>query len=197
MTPWDQRLARIVVGRLADAPMSANDLTALSLMVALCGAALIATAEPWLVDWGAGLFVAGRFLDHFDGEFARATGSTSRFGYYFDYVSGGASYAALFAALGIAMHGPLGVWAVALGLLAAAGALVSVGLNLGIDAAQADGSSVGYPAFGGFELEDGVYLLAPVTWLGWLPQFFVLAGVGAAVYTVWSMSQLRRARAAA
>ena len=56
-------------------------------------------------NWGAGVFVLARFLDHFDGELARLTGQSSRLGYYLDYVSGGLSYCALFAGMGIGLPG--------------------------------------------------------------------------------------------
>ena len=33
--------------------------------------------------------------------------------------------------------------------------------------------AVGYPSFGGFELEDGIYLIAPITWFGYLMPFLI------------------------
>ena len=71
-------------------------------------------------------------------------------------------------------------------------------LNLDIDTARelAEGDSVGYPGFAGFELEDGIYLIAPITWLGWLEPFFVLCGSGAAVYCLWTAWTLLRLRTA-
>ncbi len=55
---------------------------------------------------------------------------------------------------------------------------------------------VGYPGWAGFELEDGIYLLAPVTWLGWLEPFLVAAGIGATVYLLWTLGRVSRARMA-
>ena len=86
--------------------------------------------------------------------------------------------------------------AIVLGLAGAASALISMFLNLGIDQAQdlKDGDAVGYPGFAGFELEDGIYLIAPITWGGYLLEFFTAAGIGAAVYTLWSLATLLRLR---
>lgn len=53
-----------------------------------------------------------------------------------------------------------------------------------------DGKAVGYPGALGFELEDGIYLLAPITWLGWLQPFFVAAGRGAAAYSIWTLTRV-------
>jgi hypothetical protein len=56
----------------------------------------------------------------------------------------------------------------------------------------ADGQTVGYPGFAGFELEDGIYLLAPITWIGGLQPFFVAAALGACLYCLWTLWRLRR-----
>ena len=198
--PWDQRIARRAVRPLVATPVTPNQLTIATLVIALAGAGLLATGDPVLANWGAGLFVLSRFADHFDGELARQKQMSSRLGYYLDYACGGLSYGALFAALGFGFRdGMLGEWSIVLGLAGTASALVSMFTNLGIDTASdaidADaGEAGGYPAFAGFELEDGIYLLAPVTWLGWLEPFFVAAGTGAAVSCLWTCITLVRLR---
>ena len=195
--PYDQRIARLLVRPLAATPITPNHITALTLALALGGAWLLAQGDARGADWGAGMFVLARFLDHFDGELARITGKSSRFGYYFDYVTGGVSYAALFAGIGIGLaDGPLGGWALALGAAGAASAIISLFINLDIDKRMelTDGAAAGYPGFAGFELEDGIYLIAPITWLGGLTPFFVLCGIGATVYCLWSAWSLVKLR---
>ena len=197
--PYDQRLARRLVPYLARLGVTPNQVTAFSLVLALFAAMLFASGETVLAHWGAGLFVLARVLDHFDGELARLTGQYSRFGYYFDYFAGTASYTALFVAIGVGLsQGPLGLWALLLSAVAALVALVTLPVNLNLDRLKEfeEGEAVGYPTFGGFELEDGIYLLAPITWLGWLAPFFVLVGLGAAAYGIWSCWCLWRARSA-
>ena len=175
--PWDQRIARILVKPLVKSPVTPNQMTMFTLAVALAGAGLLATGDAVNADWGAGLFVLARFLDHFDGELARQKGMTSRLGYYLDYVSGALSYAALFLCMGIGfIDSPLGSWAIVLGAAGAASAVVSMFTNLGIDKQldlnEDDGhDAIGYPGFAGFELEDGIYLIAPITWAGFLMPF--------------------------
>ena len=194
-TPWDQRIARVLVRPLVRTPVTPNQVTVATLVVALGGAWLMAVGE---FDWGAGLFVLARFGDHFDGELARQKGMSSRLGYYLDYVAGAGSYGALFVCISIGlMGGPLGGWALVLGAAGTASALISMFLNLGIDKQQVgetEGDAVGYPAVAGFELEDGIYLLAPITWLGFLTPFFVAAGIGATVYCLWTLAVLLRLR---
>ena len=194
--PWVQRLARVLVRPLARTSLHPNHVTAFTALLALTGAGLIASANPVAMNWGAGLFVLSRFLDHFDGELARQSGRTSALGYLLDYLAGGISYAALFVGMAVALYqGPLGMWVVALGVLGGVSALASVWLNMAIDRTRDTGAAVGYPAFAGFELEDGIYLLAAVTWLGWLAPFFVAACLGAALYLLYTFVVLLRARA--
>jgi len=187
--PWDQQIARVAVKPLVRTAVTPNHVTLVTLLLALAGAGLLAVGEQTLANWGAGVFVLARFLDHFDGELARQKGMASRFGYYFDYVAGALSYGALFLCIGIGLrHGPLGGWALALGLAGIVSAVLSMFVNLQIDKHRdGDGDAVGYPAFAGFELEDGIYLLAPITWLGFLTPFFAAAAVGATVYCLWSL----------
>lgn len=195
--PWDQRIARVLVRPLVRSPVTPNQLTVVTMIVALAGAGLLAMDAPAAANWGAGLFVLARFLDHFDGELARQKNMKSRLGYYLDYISGAVSYAALFFGIGFGLRdGALGPWAIVLGSVGAAAAIVSMFLNLGIDKAEklTDGDATGYPGYAGFELEDGIYLIAPITWLGWLQPFFVLCGVGAGVYTLWTLASLIRLR---
>jgi len=195
--PYDQRIARVLVRPLARLGATANQVTAVSLVLALGAGGLFALGGAPAIHWAAGLFVLARFLDHCDGELARLTGTASRFGYYFDYAVGGLAHAALFAGIGWGLAaGPLGGWALALGLAGCASALLAMGLNLDLDRqlGLGEGEAVGYPGWAGFELEDGIYLLAPVTWLGWLEPFFVAAGIGATVYLLWTLGRVLRAR---
>ena len=188
LEPWDQRIARYLVRPLALTGVSPNQVTVFTLVLALAGAWMLSMGSAKMANWGAGLFVLARFMDHFDGELARQTGRTSKVGYYLDYVAGALSYAALFLAIGIGLrHTELGYWALVLGITGGASALLCMGLNLRIDKVSQSDDAVGYPAFAGFELEDGIYLIAPVTWLGFLVEFFVLAGIGAGVYLLWTV----------
>ena len=75
--PWDQRIARVLVRPLVGGPVRPNHISALTLILALAGAALLATGEATQVNWGAGLFILSRFLDHFDGELARLKGNAN------------------------------------------------------------------------------------------------------------------------
>ncbi len=198
--PWDQRVARRVAPLLARTGLHPNTVTVLSLALALGGAALMGRGTPSALGWGATIFALARFLDHFDGELARASGQTSRLGYYLDYASGAVSYGALFWGLALAHAPTLGpLWAWGLGGAGVLSSLLSMFLNLDLDRASGlgDGEAIGYPGVSGFELEDGIYLIVPIAWAGWTTPFFVAAGVGAALYCLWTGALLLRVRSRA
>jgi phosphatidylglycerophosphate synthase len=196
--PWDQRIARNLVRHLVLTPITPNQLTIFSLLIALSGTAMLAVGEKPEANWGVGLFVLARFLDHFDGELARQKVMTSKLGYYLDYLVGAFSYSALFICLGIRFYQTeLGLWSIVLGALGATSATISLFTNLGLDKhlkLEEEQDAVGYPGFAGFELEDGIYLIAPITWAGYLMPFFVAAGIGATIYCLWTIFSLLRHR---
>ncbi len=196
MEPYAQRLAGVLAVRLAKTTLHPNHVTAVSLCFALLGAGLFAAGASWAANLGAGLFVLARFLDQVDGRLAAVTDRRTTFGYYFDYVTGVLSYTALFACIGIGLAGSaLGTWAYVAGGAGAASAIVAAFLNVRLDRQSelGDNESVGYPALGGFALEDGIFLIAPITWLGWLTPFFVLAATGAVIYCLWTLTRLLNA----
>ncbi len=181
---WDQRIAAYLVRPLVDTSVTPNQVTTVSLLFSLAGAALLATGDRSAENWGAGLFMLGRFLDHFDGELARQTGKTSRFGYVYDYVAGCLSYSMLFLALGIGMRdGLIGPWSIGLGILSAPIILATTLLALKL---ADDGDDDDYPIFAGFELEDGIYLIGPIVWLGWIEPFFLCGSIGVVLFGIWT-----------
>lgn len=190
MEPYDQRLARALVRPLVSTWIRPNHITTLNLLLGILSAYLFASATPYSEHVAALLFVSARFLDHCDGELARAQGTTSDFGDKYDFFVSTVSYAGLFIAIGIGLgHGALGGWAYALiGAGVMAGALNTV---LRLDLSSLGGGFLPeHPTYGGFELEDGIYLLAPITWLGLLSLFFVLAAGAACVFVLWTARNL-------
>lgn len=186
-SPWDQRLARALIRPLAGLPITPNQITAVSLLIGLAAGWFYAQGGG-AVHWGALLFVLATFLDHADGELARMTGKTSRFGHVFDHIAGGITHVVLFFGMGLGLAGTeLGGWAVAMGLVA--GFAVASIFSLRFEMERRHSKALTQqPRLAGFEIEDIMYLVAPITWLGGLVPFLALAAVGAPLflaYQVW------------
>ncbi|MBI2525703.1 MAG: CDP-alcohol phosphatidyltransferase family protein [Candidatus Rokubacteria bacterium] len=195
--PWDQRLARWLVRPLAGVPaVHPNHITTASLFLALGAGLLFARGDRGAGLWGAALFALARFVDHADGELARLTGRSSRLGYYYDFAVGGLSSGALFLGIGVGLgSGGWTDWPVLLGMLAAVSGLAATAFGIAVEAAPGPRAPL-YPSAGGFELEDGIYLIVPFTWLGWLGPFFVLSSIGQVIFCLAMLGRLRAARRA-
>ncbi len=189
--PWDQRLARILVRPLSDSAVNPNHLTGLSLLAGLAAGGLFALGGA-AVHWGAALFMISAFINHAGGELAGMTGKISKFGHYFGLFAGGLGKTALFIGMGVGLRGGvLGGWAVFMGIAAGVSAGLTFALRaelerrLGKDAAA-------QPAWAGFEIEDVLYLIGPIIWLGGLVPFLIAAGAGTPVFLIWQIWEASR-----
>jgi phosphatidylglycerophosphate synthase len=182
--PWDQRLARASLRPLIWASITPNQITTVSLATGLLAAVLYGRGGR-AADLGAALFLLSFWLDHVDGELARSTGRTSAFGHYYDLAAGGGVLVAVFVGMGIGMGVP--------GLGAAAGAATTAIVVLRMALERGSGkAAVRQPNLLGFELEDLMYLLGPITWFGLLQPFLMLAGIGAPLFALLVLWQCRR-----
>lgn len=191
---FDQRLARVLVRPLARTPVTPNMLTSLNLVVALAAGWLFAQGEPRLSHWAGALFMLAMWMDHWDGELARLTRRTSRFGHFFDHAVALTTYVTAFVGIGIGL-GPaaLGGWAIVLGAAAGVAIAAIFGVRLWVELTRG-GAAVKQTIRGGFEIEDTMYVLGPIAWLGLLEPFVLLAGIGAPVFLAYTIVRaLRRA----
>ena len=174
--PWDARLAAVLVRPLRDTPVSPNVLTTIRLAVGSYGAYLFAVgATP---NFAALIVVLSNFLDHTDGELARMSGKTSLFGHRYDLLSDACVTIGLFVCIGWGLQHSLGPAAVGMGLAAGLAVAGIFHLRNLLENAHGKMATV-QPRFGGFEVEDILYLLPLVTLSGGLSWFLKAAALGA------------------
>jgi phosphatidylglycerophosphate synthase len=184
-SPWDVRLARVLVRPLRHTPLTPNGLTTLGLFASLGAAGLMASGDSRRMALGGALFMVAVLVDHMDGEFARLTGLTSRFGHYYDHVAAGLGYVSLFAGLGLGLQGGwLGSWAPIAGGIAAGSIAVIFLIRVFLEE-TAGKALVAQDNWGGFEPEDALYLVGPVAWLGALAPFLLAAALGTPLFLLW------------
>jgi phosphatidylglycerophosphate synthase len=187
--PWDQRLARLLVGPLRRTPITPNAITTLTLGVGLLGAWLLAGAGA-AANLGAALVMISFLLDHADGELARMTGRTSTFGHYYDLVADALVMGALFVGIGFGLGASgLGASAARLGLIAGGGVALAILFRLELER-RAGKAAVRQPSLLGFEAQDILYAVGPVTWLGGLETLLMLAAIGAPLYALVALCEL-------
>ena len=92
--------------------------------------------------------------------------------------------------------GLIGNWSILLGVLSAPVIMMTTLLALRISD-DSDGDTEDYPVFAGFELEDGIYLIGPIVWLGWIEPFFLLGSIGVMLFGAWTLLRYLRNRSSA
>jgi len=192
--PLDARLARWAVQPLRASPVTPNHITTLRLLLGLGAAAGLAAGSFLWANIGAWLFVASDIVDHADGELARISGKSSRWGHYYDLACDALVHVVLFFGIGIGLRdSALAAWAIPMGLLA--GLAVAAVFWLHLDMASRFGESeAALPSAGWFEIEDVLYLLPAVTFLGGEVYLLCAAVAGAPTFGAWLLWYRRRLR---
>lgn len=191
-TTWTHRLARAVVRPLVGTGVTPNHLTTLRVLTGLGACAVVATGNRnWQVG-AAGLWVLSAFLDRADGELARIGDMMSEGGHRYDYLADLWINALIFAAVGLgARHGWMGFWAVPIGLLTMISMLVCW---VGGEAYQRLDGAHRKPYAGrwGFDLDDGLYLLALPIAFSQMSLVLVGAGLATSVMAITILVRLHR-----
>jgi phosphatidylglycerophosphate synthase len=120
-----RRLSRVVSAAAVRIGIAPNLITLASLAVGLGGAVSVARGTVGGATLGLGLYLAAVVLDHADGEVARLTGAESRLGHWLDIAADTTVHATLVLAMGAAGSAAGAGGAMGLGVLAAAGVVLS------------------------------------------------------------------------
>src|SRR5262249_43409516 len=166
-----------------------NAVTTAALLTGVGAAALYAVGTRATADAGAALWVAASVLDHADGELARLTGKVSSFGHRYDRAADLIVKLSLFAGMGASLrHGPLRWWGLPLGVLGGC-SLVAIFLLRSAMARRRGPEAFEQPRFAGFEIEDILYVIAPLTWIGGLGPFLAATSIGTPLFALWTARQ--------
>lgn len=195
MKPWDARLALWCIRPFRDTWLTPNHLTTASLLAGLTSAALFALGTSRAAVWAGAFYALSALLDHADGELAREGNKASAFGHMYDRLCDLVARSALFLGLALNARGTLGLWAIPCGVAGAA-ALVGI-FALRSEMAERDvPGALDQPSGGGFDLNDVLYLVAPLAWLGWIAPFVVAAAIGTPIFCLATARKRARSLAA-
>lgn len=191
---WTHLLARLAVRPLLGTGVTPNHLTTLRLLTGLGAAAALGIGEPGWTWWGGWLWLLSAFLDRADGELARIGNLCSPGGHAYDYLCDTTVNGLFFIAVGMGLRdGSFGWWAPVMGL-AAGGAMWATDYISEVYDRQQEGGDKLFPQFAGFDLDDALYLFAPIAWLGWLTPLLAGAAIGAPVFFLFTLARIRRER---
>jgi phosphatidylglycerophosphate synthase len=193
--PWDARLARRLVMPLIDSWVTPNHLTTLRLVVGLAAAAAFIPGSYVWSNLAALLLIVSNFLDHTDGELARMSGKTSRFGHIYDLASDAVVTILLFIAIGIGVSArpgvELGLPPAILGLVAGTSVALIFYLRMRIEELLGKAATQ-QATLGGFETEDVLYLFPLATLSNALVPTLITAAICAPLFAVWVVIDYQR-----
>ncbi|WP_414519101.1 CDP-alcohol phosphatidyltransferase family protein [Nostoc sp. PCC 9305] len=187
--PWDAQLAYWLIKPLKDSWVNPNHLTTVRLLTGLAAAIALAVGDIIWVNIGAWLFALSNFLDHTDGELARLSGKSSKWGHQYDLVSDAIIHILLFVCIGYGLReGQFGWWALVMGIVS--GVSVACIFHLRNQMEQRLGKDASrQPNFAGFDIEDVLYLFPIVPLLNGLEPLLIAATIGAPTFAVWVIWQ--------
>ena len=193
--PWDARLARRLVAPLIHSWVRPNHLTTLRLLVGLAAAAAFLPGTYGWSNLAALLLVLSNFLDHTDGELARMSGKTSRFGHLYDLASDAVVTISLFIAIGVGVAAKPGVdLPVAPAILGlAAGIAIALIFFLRMRIEEMLGKAATRQAsLGGFETEDVLYLFPLATLSNAVVPMLLAAAICTPLFAIWVIIDYQR-----
>jgi archaetidylinositol phosphate synthase len=196
---WTHKLARPLVRPLVGTGITPNHITTARLVTGLMAIAALLPGDATWTWWAGWMWLLSAFLDRADGELARVGNMASLEGQAWDYQVDLIVNPAFFVAIGVGLrHSVLGDYAIPLGIIAGGSVFLGAYWSKALELRQ--GPSVkAYTGAFGFDLDDLLYLFAPLAWLGWLMPILVGAAIGGslmALLTAWRLYRLigRQAR---
>ena len=194
----DRKIAAKVVKYLINTSITPNQITTFSLLLAAFAAVFFSFGIYFFSVIGSILFIISKFLDNVDGQLARELKITSKFGWYYDYFTDTASYVLMF--IGISAGIPPGTFEIKIMSIinfdlqnfilfsAIIASIFNTFLAL-IHKYKTNAEFYDWPGNEKVNLDDGIYLIGPITWIGLINVFFLLASIGSVIYVLYNIKR--------
>ena len=194
----DEKIAEKVVKYLVKTSVTPNQVTTFAILLAAFAAVFFSFGIYIFSVIGSILFIISKFLDHVDGQLSRELNQTSKFGWYYDYFADTASYVLMF--IGISAGIPPGTFEIKMFNIINIdlqnylmfSAIIDSLLNTIIGILHKYRTSkdfYGFPETDNVALEDGIYLIGPITWIGFINFFFLIASVGSVAFVIYNIKR--------
>jgi len=180
--PWDQRIAEILSKPFIFLNIHPNIVTIVGIVLGLTAAFFYSTGNIFYAKIGSIIFFFAACFDHVDGEVARKLNKTSVFGHYLDHIGVCISYIALFIGLGFYAEKNFN-----LGLNYAYVSALCVFLIMTIRfylERLKGGEAIHQNNIFGFEHEDIIYIIIPVTFINKIPEFLFFSYIGTPIFLI-------------
>ena len=193
----DEKIAAKVVKYLVKTHITPNQVTTFSLLLAAFAAVFFSFGIYFFSVIGSILFIISKFLDHVDGQLARELKKESKFGWYYDSFVDTATYILMF--IGISAGIPPGTFEIKIFSIIYINlqnyllfsAIIASLLNtfLALIHKHRTNKDFDWPQTDKVDLDDGIYLIGPITWIGFINFFFLIASIGSVVFVIYNIKR--------
>jgi phosphatidylglycerophosphate synthase len=189
---WLHRIARPGARLLARTPVTPNQVTTARLVLGLAATGLFALGPAW--NTAAGLaYLASMIFDRMDGVLARLTGKSTPWGHKYDLAVDAICDAVVFMGIGWGLRdGPLGDWAVVLGVVAGLAVSAVFWLVFRVEALEGPRAAE-LGARAGFDPDDGLLAVPLAAFLGLTQPLLIAAAALAPLFTAFMFWKFRTA----
>ena len=194
----DEKIAEKVVKYLTQTSITPNQVSTFSLLLAAFAAVFFSFGIYFFSVIGSILFIISKFLDHVDGQLARELKKETKLGWYYDSFVDTATYILMF--VGISAGIPPGTFEIKffsivdldlqnfLLFSAIFASILNTFLGI-IHKFKTSKDFYGFPETDKVALEDGIYLIGPITWIGLINFFFLISTIGSVVFVIYNIKR--------
>lgn len=178
--PWDQKIAKVLAKPFILFNIHPNLVTLLGIILGLFTFFFYSQGNQYYAKVGSIVFFFGACFDHVDGEVARKLNKTSILGHYLDHLGVCITYIALFIGLGVWCQKNAGngyYYGVVSGLCI----FLIMSLRFYLERTKG-GDAIKQKNFLGFEPEDLLYLIIPITFFNKIETFLYAAYIGTPIF---------------
>ena len=177
---WDQKIAEVISKPLIFLKIHPNIVTILGIFLGLTCAALFATCNLFYAKIGSIIFFFASCFDHVDGIVARKLNKTSTFGHYLDHIGVCITYIVLFIGIGIYCEKNFAM-KLYYGYVPSICVFMIMSIRFYLERSLG-ANAIHQKNFLGFEHEDIIYIVIPITFLNKIDTFLYWSFIGTPIF---------------
>ena len=178
--PWDQRIAEIISKPFIFFNIHPNIVTIIGVLLGLTASFLYTTGDIFYAKIASIIFFFAACFDHVDGEVARKLNKRSIFGHYLDHIGVCITYIVLFIGLGFYADKNFNL-GLNYGYVSALCIFLIMTIRFYLERIKG-GEAIEQRNILGFEHEDVIYIVIPVTFLNKIDIFLFYSFIGTPIF---------------
>ena len=177
---WDQKIARMISIPFIFFKIHPNIVTFIGILFGLLSCFLYSFGNLYIAKFASLFFFIGACFDHVDGEVARKLNKTSTLGHYLDHIGVCITYIALF--IGLALYSENNFNSGLLyGFISALCIFFIMSIRFYLERIKG-ASAIEQKNLLGFEHEDIIYIIIPVTFFNKIEAFLFYSFIGTQIF---------------